>query len=45
MPAYVGEQGVAGILQLKLSPTDRDAFDRAAAALRTARDNLIARAA
>ena len=44
VPAYVGEQGVAGILQLKLAPADRDAFDRAAAALRTAHDNLAVRA-
>ena len=45
VPAYVGEQGVAGILQLKLAPADRDAFDRAAVALKTAHDNLAARAA
>ena len=45
VPAYVGEQGVAGILQLKLAPADRDAFDRAAVALKTAHDNLAACAA
>ncbi len=44
VPAYVGEQGVAGILQLKLAPGDREAFDRAAAALKMAHDNIVARA-
>jgi malate dehydrogenase len=45
VPAYVGKQGVTGILQLKLSRPDRDAFDRAAAALKTAHDSLVAGAA
>ncbi len=45
VPAYVGEQGVAGILQLKLSPSDREAFDGAAVALKTVHDNLVAGAA
>ena len=42
VPAYVGQQGVAGILQLKLSDADREAFDKAAALLRTARNNIVA---
>jgi malate dehydrogenase len=45
VPAFVGERGVARILQLKLSATDRDAFDRAAAALKAAHDSLAAGAA
>jgi len=45
VPAYVGQHGVTGILDLKLSAADREAFDRAAAALRTAHDNIIAGAA
>jgi malate dehydrogenase len=45
VPAFVGERGVARILQLKLSAADRDAFDRAAAALQAAHDNLAAGAA
>ena len=42
VPAYVGESGVTGILQLKLSPSDREAFDGAAAALKAVHDNLVA---
>jgi malate dehydrogenase len=45
VPAYVGQHGVTGILDLKLTTADREAFDRAAAALRTAHDNIIAGAA
>jgi malate dehydrogenase len=45
VPAFVGEHGVARILQLKLSVADRDAFDRAAAALRAARDSIVVGAA
>jgi malate dehydrogenase len=45
VPAFVGERGVDRILQLKLSAADRDAFDRAAAALQAAHDNLAAGAA
>ena len=45
VPAYVGEHGVTGIVELKLSAADREAFDKAAAALRTAHDNIIAGAA
>jgi malate dehydrogenase len=45
VPAYVGQHGVTGILELKLSAADREAFDKAAAALRTAHDNIIAGAA
>ncbi len=45
VPAFVGEHGVARILQLKLSAADRDAFDQAAAALRAARDSIVAGAA
>jgi malate dehydrogenase len=45
VPAYVGEGGVAGIVELRLSTTDRAAFDKAAAALRTAHNNIIAGAA
>jgi malate dehydrogenase len=45
VPAFVGEHGVARILQLKLSAADRDAFDRAAAALRAARDSIVVGAA
>ena len=36
---------MTGILQLKLAPADREAFDRAAAALKTAHDNIVAGAA
>jgi len=42
VPAYIGEKGVAGILELKLGAADRAAFDNAAAALRTAHDNIVA---
>ncbi|MDD2763728.1 MAG: malate dehydrogenase [Opitutaceae bacterium] len=42
VPAYVGERGVTRILELKLAATDRDAFDQAAAALKTARGHLAA---
>jgi malate dehydrogenase len=42
VPAYIGEQGVAGILQLQLSAADREAFDQAAAALRAAHDSIVA---
>jgi malate dehydrogenase len=45
VPAYVGEQGVTGILQLKLAVSDREAFDKAAAELKTAHDNIAAGAA
>ena len=45
VPAFVGEHGVARILQLKLSAADRDAFDRAAAALKAAHDSIVAGAA
>jgi malate dehydrogenase len=45
VPAYVGEGGVAGIVELKLSTADSEAFDKAAAALRTAHDNIVAGAA
>ena len=45
VPAYVGECGVARILELKLAPADRAAFDEAAAALQTAHDSLVAGAA
>jgi malate dehydrogenase len=45
VPAYVGDHGVAGILQLKLRDADRAAFDQAAAALRTAHDHIAAGAA
>jgi len=45
VPAFVGEHGVARILQLKLSAADRDAFDRAAAALKAAHDSLAVGAA
>jgi malate dehydrogenase len=45
VPAFVGEHGVARILQLKLSAEDRDAFDRAAAALKAAHDSLAVGAA
>ena len=45
VPAYVGERGVARILELKLAPADRDAFNAAAAALKTAHDSLAAGAA
>ena len=45
VPAYVGLIGVTGIVELRLSPADREAFDKAAAALRTAHDNIIAGAA
>jgi malate dehydrogenase len=43
VPAFVGERGVDRILQLKLSAADRDAFDRAAVALRAAHDSLAVR--
>jgi malate dehydrogenase len=42
VPAYIGEKGVDSILQLKLSEAERTAFDHAAAALRTAHDNIVA---
>ena len=45
VPAYVGEHGVAGILQLRLSAADREAFDQAAAALKAAHDSIVAGAA
>jgi malate dehydrogenase len=45
VPAYIGERGVAGILQLQLSAADREAFDQAAAALRAAHDSIVAGAA
>lgn len=45
VPAYIGEQGVTGILQLKLSDADREAFDKAAAALKSAHAGLVAGAA
>jgi malate/lactate dehydrogenase len=45
VPAFVGEHGVARILQLKLSAADRDAFDQAAAALKAAHDSIVAGAA
>ena len=45
VPAFVGEHGVARILQLKLSAADRDAFDRAAAALKAAHDSIVVGAA
>jgi malate dehydrogenase len=45
VPAYVGEKGVDRILELKLAPADRAAFDQAAAALKTAHDGLVAGAA
>jgi malate dehydrogenase len=45
VPAYVGQHGVTGIVELKLSPADREAFDKAAAALKTAHDNINAGAA
>jgi malate dehydrogenase len=40
VPAYIGEKGVAGILQLRLSAADREAFGQAAAALRAAHDSI-----
>jgi malate dehydrogenase len=45
VPAYIGEDGVSGILQLKLSDADRAAFDQAAAALKSAHASLVAGAA
>ena len=45
VPAYIGEQGVTGILQLKLSDADREAFDKAAAELKSAHAGLVAGAA
>jgi malate dehydrogenase len=45
VPAYIGEQGVTSILQLKLSDADREAFDQAAAALKSAHASLVAGAA
>jgi malate dehydrogenase len=42
VPAYIGEQGVTGILQLKLSDADREAFDKAAAELKSAHAGLVA---
>lgn len=40
VPAYIGASGVAQIVELKLSETERASFDRAAAELRAARDQL-----
>ena len=45
VPAFVGEQGVARILELALSADDRAAFDRGAGLLKTAHDQLAAGAA
>ena len=45
VPAYVGERGVARILELQLSTADRQAFDQAAAALKAAHDSIAAGAA
>ncbi len=45
VPAFVGERGVARILQLQLSAADREAFDQAAAALKAAHDSIVAGAA
>ena len=45
VPAYIGESGVSGIVELKLSAADRKAFDEALAALKTAHDNITAGAA
>ena len=45
VPAFVGERGVARILQLQLSTADREAFDQAAAALKAAHDSIVAGAA
>ncbi len=45
VPAFVGEHGVSRILELKLPPGDREAFDQAAAALRTAHHQLAGSAA
>ena len=45
VPAFVGEHGVARILQLQLSAADREAFDQAAAALKAAHDGIVAGAA
>ena len=45
VPAFVGEHGVARILQLQLSAADREAFDQAAAALKAAHDCIVAGAA
>ena len=45
VPAFVGEHGVARILQLQLSAADREAFDQAAAALKAAHDSIVAGAA
>ena len=36
---------MAGILELKLADADREAFDKAAAALKAAHDNIVAGAA
>ena len=45
VPAFVGEHGVARILELELSPADRAAFEKGAALLKTAHDHLAAGAA
>jgi len=45
VPAFVGERGVDRILELRLAAADREAFDRAAAALKAAHDSLAAGAA
>lgn len=45
VPAFVGEQGVTRILELRLSEEDRAAFDKGAALLKTAHDQLAAGAA
>ncbi|HSW29722.1 MAG TPA: malate dehydrogenase [Longimicrobiales bacterium] len=45
VPAFVGEHGVTRILELDLSPADRAAFDKGAAMLKTAHDQLAAGAA
>lgn len=45
VPAFVGEHGVARILELQLCEADRAAFDKGAALLKTAHDNLAAGAA
>ncbi len=41
VPAYVGERGVDRVLELRLSAADRNAFDEAVAALRTAHEQLV----
>jgi malate dehydrogenase len=45
VPAYIGEEGVTGILQLRLSDADREAFSKAAAALKSAHASLVPGAA